>query len=303
MFRTFLLCLLLGVCACPLSAQKGPGASYGPVVSAYLINLEEELNELEFQLKHVEISQSDYSISKQRLQLQKQYVVKHVSATGEDLIPEMQILTSRELTTMLGFGESGGASLKVGELLSGKWEVVAIERRTEKFYVLSRRSRDVRGASRPRPDLNDVIETITVYEPDPEELRPVQKPAVRIAPAQQPVMAPEVPRPLIRSLYLPQYTRKARENRIEGKVIVSAIFTRQGIIREVSVDQKLGYGLDENALDAARELLFEPARVDGKAVDIRANIVYTFTLSHIIATIQPVAMVPEQASTAKGGQP
>ncbi|HYE74725.1 MAG TPA: hypothetical protein VEF04_15405, partial [Blastocatellia bacterium] len=41
------------------AAQKKK-PSYGPVVSAYLANLEEELNELEFQIRHQEISRRDY---------------------------------------------------------------------------------------------------------------------------------------------------------------------------------------------------------------------------------------------------
>lgn len=301
MLKISTFALLLCSALCSAFAQKGPSTQvrYGPVVSAYLINIDEELNELEFQLKQVEISPAVYSISRQRLLIQRQWVERHVASTGEDLVPEIQIMTTREVSTMLGLNETRSLDLKIGEVLAGKWEVAAVERRPDKFYVLSRRNHANReNATRPRPDINDVIETITVYEPDPEEYKPVQpQPPPRVA-APPPPQVVEIPRPLIRSLYLPQYTKKARENKVEGKVILSAVFTREGSLKDVSVEQKLGYGLDENAVDAARQLIFEPVKIGGQAVDIRARVIYTYTLAHIIATIQPVEVV---GANGKGG--
>ena len=62
MFRfTFVTALLISVLlASPLSAQQKKSA-YGPVVTAYLTSLSEELNELDFQLQQKDISRADHA--------------------------------------------------------------------------------------------------------------------------------------------------------------------------------------------------------------------------------------------------
>lgn len=282
---------------CSAFAQQPGKVVYGPIVTAYFINLDEEFNELEFQLQQQEINRNDYTRSKQRLLLQKQYVERHVSTTGEDAVPELQILTTDEIATMLGVVEAKGQPFRVGEVLGGRWQISGIEKRGERFFILERSAKE--GARQTRPKINplDVIETITVYEPDPEELQ--QARAAKLRPVEPPPqMQPppkvvEIPRPNIRGMYLPFYTAKAREKKIEGKVVLSALFTREGKIKDLAVEQKLGSGLDESALEAARKLTFEPPVVDGQPVDVYAHIVYLFTLTHTSMSIQPV----------KGGQP
>lgn len=285
-FSTFLFLFFLSAVS---FAQSSAQIAYGPVVTAYLLNLTEEFNELEFQLQHQEISRADYTRSKQRLVLQKQFVEKHTAETGEDAIPELQILTLDEIVTMLGVNAAKTQTLNVGDVLAGKWQINGIEKRGERFYILARKPKEISADMRPKINPLDVIETITVYEPDAEELRAKQPVNVNaVAPPPTP-RAVEIPRPQIRALYLPTYTSKAREKNIEGKVILSALFTRDGNLKDLKVEQKLGYGLDESAMTAAKKLLFEPAKVNGQPIDLRAHIVYTFTLTHTIATIQPLA--------------
>lgn len=281
------------------SAQTGQQSkiAYGPIVTAYFINLDEELNELEFQIQHQEISRSEYTRSKQRLLLQKQYVERHAAITGEDTIPDLQILTADEITTMLGIGEVKSQSLRVGEVLGGKWQISGIEKRGERFFILERSAKESASQARPKINPLDVIETIRVYEPDPEEIKQAQAASTRPA-EPSPQMQPqtktiEVPRPNIRAMYLPLYTPKAREKKLEGKVVLKALFTRDGKIKDLSVEQKLGSGLDESALEAAKRLVFDPPIVDGHPIDVRAHIIYLFTLKNTSASIQPL----------KGGQP
>ena len=283
-----------------LSAQPGQQTkiAYGPVVTAYFTNIAEELNELEYQIQRQEISRSDYTRSKQRLLLQKQYAERHAIISGEDTIPDLQILTVDEITTMLGVSETKSQSFRVGEVLAGKWQISGIEKRGERFFVLERSGKETSQQIRPKINPLDVIETIIVYEPDPEELRPIVKPSEAIAPQPsrpEPRMA-EVPRPNIRALYLPMYTTKAREKKIEGKVVLVALFARDGKLKDLAVEQKLGYGLDESALDAAKRLTFDPAKLDNQPIDVRAHITYHFTLTHTSASIQPV-------TPPKGEQP
>ncbi len=286
---TVLIALIVSV-----SAQTGQPTrgAFGPVITAYFTNIAEELNELEYQIQQQEISRNDYTRSKQRLLLQKQYVERQAIISGEDTIPDLQILTADEITTMLGVNDVKSQTLRVGEVLAGKWQISGIEKRGERFFILARSGIETRQPTRPKINPLDIIETITVYEPDPEERRPVAQPSEAIAPP-LPTRhrAAEIPRPNIRALYLPLYTAKAREKKVEGKVVLTALFARDGKLKELSVEQKLGHGLDESALDAARRLTFDPAKLDNQPIDVRAHITYYFTLTHTSASIQPLPPV------------
>lgn len=285
----FMITVLIALTAlAPAQTGQTTKIAFGPVITSYFTNIAEELNELEFQIQHQEISRTDYARSKQRLLLQKQYTERHAIISGEDTIPDLQILTVDEILTMLGVSDVRSQSLKVGDVLAGKWQIIGIEKRNERFYILERSVKETAEQSRPKINPLDVIETIIVYEPDPDELRPPATPKEAIAqPVTQPRLA-EIPRPTVRAQYLPQYTAKAREKKIEGKVILSAMFARDGKLKDLSIEQKLGYGLDESAMDAAKRLTFDPAKVDNQPVDVRAHIVYYFTLTHTSASIQPL---------------
>ncbi len=283
--------------ALPISAQTSQQTkiAFGPVITAYFTNIAEELNELEFQIQQQEISRTDYTRSKQRLLLQKQYVERHAIISGEDTIPDLQILTADEITTMLGVSEVKSQSSRVGDVLAGKWQISGIEKRGERFFILARSAKASSNQARPKINPLDVIETIIIYEPDPEERRPVVKPSEAMPqppPRPEPRRA-EVPRPNIRALYLPLYTAKAREQKIEGKVVLIALFARDGKLKDLAVEQKLGHGLDESALDAAKRLTFDPAKLANQPIDVRAHITYYFTLTHTSASIQPLPQ-PEQ---------
>jgi TonB family protein len=189
-------------------------------------------------------------------------------------------------------------ALKIGDILSGQWRLIGIEKRSEKIFVLEKTEKSRTIASLPKPNPLEVIETIIVIEEDPAEKRSVN---VNRTPPEvaKPVVlhkSVELPRPTIRSMFLPPYTPKAREKRIEGQVIISALFTRDGKIKDLGFEQKLGFGLDENAMEMAKRIAFDPVMVDGQAVDIRANIVYIFSLTHTMATIKPLP----QTKTSSG---
>jgi TonB family protein len=290
MIRLFFTSLVFVALSFVAEAQTGQPTKivFGPVLTAYFTNIAEELNELEYQLQQQEISRHDYTRAKQRLLLQKQYVERHATTSGEDIIPDLQILTADEITTMLGIGDVTSQNLRVGDNVAGKWQIIGIEKPSERFFILARNIKEDRRSVRPKINPLDVIETITVYEPDPEELRPPTPPKDISLPPRPEARVAEVPRPRIHAMYLPSYTAKARERKIEGKVVLSALFTRDGKLKDVVVEQKLGYGLDENALDAAKRLTFDPAQVGNEPIDVRAHIIYYFTLTHTSASIQPL---------------
>jgi TonB family protein len=75
-----------------------------------------------------------------------------------------------------------------------------------------------------------------------------------------------------------QYTEIARRNRLQGTVVLSAVFTKEGEIRGIRVIRALPDGLTEHAIEATQKIKFQPATKDGQPVDVRANLEFTFNL-------------------------
>ena len=76
----------------------------------------------------------------------------------------------------------------------------------------------------------------------------------------------------------PAYTEVARFLKIQGKVILRAIVDEQGVPRDVVLLENLGYGLDENALDAVRNWRFKPGMSGGEPVPVIAKLEVDFHL-------------------------
>jgi TonB family protein len=78
----------------------------------------------------------------------------------------------------------------------------------------------------------------------------------------------------------PRYTSEAMRQKIQGEVHVEAVVRPDGTVDEARVVKSLDstYGLDANALTAARQWLFAPGRLRGEAVPVRAILILTFRL-------------------------
>jgi TonB family protein len=86
-------------------------------------------------------------------------------------------------------------------------------------------------------------------------------------------VAPDRYKPMeILSIPKPQYSDEARAKKIEGDVVIQVVFTASGDVKVLHVVQGLGYGLDEAAEAAARQIRFHPALQDGQPVDVTANV-------------------------------
>lgn len=272
---------------------------HGPVISAYLANLEEELNELEFQIRHQEINRRDYERARARLLIQQRYVPRLAGERGEDIVPELQVLTSDELAALMLGAEGEVEQVRLGTVLADNWKIIGIEQRSDRYFVMERASLNKannKSSNQLSKQINplDVIETVRVEEPEEKNAttnRAVAEAApVKMKREEPPTVQPMIQeaRPQIRSLYLPRYTTKAREKGIEGKVILNALFGRDGKVKDILFENKLGYGLDESALAAAKQIIFEPARVGGQPIDSRAQVIFTFVQNNVIARIQPL---------------
>ena len=78
----------------------------------------------------------------------------------------------------------------------------------------------------------------------------------------------------------PDYTKEARDKKIEGEVLVRFLFTASGQIKVLGVSRGLGYGLDEAAVRAAEQIRFKPSTRAGSPVDSTATVHILFQLAY-----------------------
>jgi TonB family protein len=103
---------------------------------------------------------------------------------------------------------------------------------------------------------------------------------VRVEPVPQPARHAVARRPVeIIAKPKPEYTEEGRRNRIEGVVLLEVVFTVSGEVRVLRVVRGLGYGLDEAAIAAARQIRYKPAMEERRPVDERAVLHVVFQMA------------------------
>ena len=76
----------------------------------------------------------------------------------------------------------------------------------------------------------------------------------------------------------PRYTEKARSNQVTGTVILMATFTADGKVTNIRVIEGLPDGLDECAIEAAKQIKFVPAQKNGIPISKEVRLEYNFNL-------------------------
>jgi TonB family protein len=84
--------------------------------------------------------------------------------------------------------------------------------------------------------------------------------------------------PTVVSRVEPQYSEEARKARYQGTVVLEAIVRRDGTVDIQRVVRSLGFGLDENAIQALKQWRFRPGTRNGVPVDVSLNIEVNFNL-------------------------
>jgi TonB family protein len=77
----------------------------------------------------------------------------------------------------------------------------------------------------------------------------------------------------------PVYSDEGRTLRIEGDVILDVVFLASGQLQVNSVVSGLGHGLDQAAVQAAKQIHFKPATRDGHPVDFPARVRISFRVA------------------------
>ena len=75
-----------------------------------------------------------------------------------------------------------------------------------------------------------------------------------------------------------QYTDEARQNQVQGTVVLKVTLLANGTIGSVVPMSRLGYGLTEKAIAAAHEIKFEPKKLNGIPQSVTKTIEYNFNI-------------------------
>jgi len=108
----------------------------------------------------------------------------------------------------------------------------------------------------------------------------------------------------------PEYSVEARNARYQGTCVLWMIVGTDGRAHNIKVARTLGHGLDEKAMEAVKQwifepaMLFEPATKEGKPVTVQINVEVTFRLDPVVVSpwsTQLVAGAKQQFSATVPG--
>src|SRR6266849_6816249 len=132
------LLILMKSALCLPGTRGIQSEDYGPEVRSFLDLMRHEEDELEFQIKHNEISRREYLRSKTQITIHRQTVLDLVKETGQDYVPELHVVAASELDQLIEDGTSAIKGVKRGDVLRDKWRYLGSVHKGETFYVFER---------------------------------------------------------------------------------------------------------------------------------------------------------------------
>lgn len=116
---------------------------------------------------------------------------------------------------------------------------------------------------------------------------------------------PEPDSPRAQGFVPPQFTNRVKPNYsdeadradISATVEALVVFGATGETGDIEITRWAGFGLDESAISAIRQLKFKPATRDGEAVNVRAVVQYNFRRSSSDAPPVLPQLVPAEKKT------
>src|SRR5262245_7932813 len=94
-------------------------------------------------------------------------------------------------------------------------------------------------------------------------------------------------RPTITYREKAKYTEEARNNGVEGTVVLQVVFRMNGSITDIRVIRGLPDGLTEKAIEAAKKIRFIPAMCEGAPVSVRGSLEFDFNLYSRLMLLTP----------------
>lgn len=100
------------------------------------------------------------------------------------------------------------------------------------------------------------------------------------------------------STFEPPSNQYAQDHGVAGISLYHVVIGADGKPGEIAVARPIGFGLDENAVDAIRKATFEPAMKDGKPVPVFLNLVVEFRIysNRTAVAANPAEQQPTAAS-------
>lgn len=97
----------------------------------------------------------------------------------------------------------------------------------------------------------------------------------------------------------PPSNEYAQNNGVAGMAMYHVVVGQNGKPREIAVGRPIGFGLDENAVEAIRKASFEPAMKDGRAVPVLLDLTVQFRIYSKLTAETPGQPVKAEAETPK----
>jgi hypothetical protein len=148
-FPSFLLIGFVIFNCAYLRAQENQEVKYGPDVKAFLDLCRHEEVELDYQIEHNEITRKDFIRSKNRIAIQREMVLQRVKETGEDIVPDLHVVTAAEVSQLIEDGMKALKGAKPGKIIADKWIYLGTANRHEAYYIFER-VQELKDATRPR---------------------------------------------------------------------------------------------------------------------------------------------------------
>ncbi|MCP3964325.1 MAG: energy transducer TonB [bacterium] len=104
------------------------------------------------------------------------------------------------------------------------------------------------------------------------------EPAQSSAPAGPVDVDGDIQPPLVIEATPATYPREARQEEVEGVVLVKTIIEKDGKVSDVRVLEGLPHGLSEAAVEAIKQWRFEPALMDGEPIAVYYDLTVNFRL-------------------------
>lgn len=147
------------------------------------------------------------------------------------------------------------------DFAEGKYEAATTPFETAFRFAQTTDEKEAAKLQRDLEDLRQLIETLKRYA----ALEAEQK-------------SPDVVRPVALNSPHPRRTKEADDLKIQGSISMVVLITENGDVDSVVLVRRLGHGLDEGAIEAARELKFSPARRNGKPIPFWMKVMIEFYL-------------------------
>lgn len=135
--RLIQICLITVWWSSPIAAFA-PQNDYGPRVKSFLEFLRQEEEELEYQIRHREISRREYTRSKNRFAIMRETVLKAAKETGQDIVPELHVVTASEIDQLIENGMRAMRGVREGAIIEDRWRYLGRVARGELFYIFER---------------------------------------------------------------------------------------------------------------------------------------------------------------------